>query len=233
MNNCFNSYISNECSVTEIQAAASFSLISPLHQSIPFDGNFHSTLHDTVNSFLSQFSPYASHYSLASPTFEESVEQELNDILFSSSILHPSNSASHLYESESETQLSSVSSLNLSSNSIIMNNYELKPITDDKSNQISDLSFHIKNKSPNPKVKSRKSMNVKKKKFNNPLNQEKITQFFPCSQPGCKKVFTRKYNLRTHESVHLGLNPKFPCNECTSIFTRKNDLLRHSRKLHS
>ncbi|KAJ3005481.1 hypothetical protein HKX48_000651, partial [Thoreauomyces humboldtii] len=48
----------------------------------------------------------------------------------------------------------------------------------------------------------------------------------------CGKVFTRRFNLQSHELVHSDLRP-FSCDICTATFRRKFDLRRHMRSLHN
>ena len=46
----------------------------------------------------------------------------------------------------------------------------------------------------------------------------------------CPKSFKRESDLKIHELSH---SVNFKCNECPSVFTKKNALLRHHRSLHS
>ncbi|KAI9099319.1 hypothetical protein DFS34DRAFT_566483, partial [Phlyctochytrium arcticum] len=48
----------------------------------------------------------------------------------------------------------------------------------------------------------------------------------------CNKVFTRRFNLQSHELVHSNLRP-FKCDLCDGSFRRKFDLRRHMRSLHT
>lgn len=54
---------------------------------------------------------------------------------------------------------------------------------------------------------------------------------FPCTEPGCEKSFTRRYNLSAHLRCHRSEKP-FACGECDFRFARKHDLTRHVRSLH-
>jgi uncharacterized Zn-finger protein len=54
---------------------------------------------------------------------------------------------------------------------------------------------------------------------------------FPCTEPGCTKSFTRRYNLSAHLRCHRSEKP-FACTECPLKFARKHDLTRHIRSLH-
>ncbi|ORX88233.1 hypothetical protein BCR32DRAFT_197157, partial [Anaeromyces robustus] len=52
-----------------------------------------------------------------------------------------------------------------------------------------------------------------------------------CPEPNCNKVFTRAYNLKSHQLSHSGVRP-FKCKTCQTSFVRKHDLKRHER-LHT
>jgi len=52
-----------------------------------------------------------------------------------------------------------------------------------------------------------------------------------CPEPNCNKVFTRPYNLKSHQLSHSGVRP-FKCKTCQTSFVRKHDLKRHER-LHT
>ncbi|KAJ3044789.1 hypothetical protein HDV00_000666 [Rhizophlyctis rosea] len=54
---------------------------------------------------------------------------------------------------------------------------------------------------------------------------------YKCEFPGCAKVFTRSYNLKSHRKIHTG-DELFLCPYCPSRFTRGHDLKRHVR-LHT
>lgn len=54
---------------------------------------------------------------------------------------------------------------------------------------------------------------------------------FRCTEPGCNKSFTRRYNLHAHYRCHRSEKP-FECTQCTFKFARKHDLTRHIRSLH-
>ncbi|KAJ3295890.1 Metallothionein expression activator, partial [Borealophlyctis nickersoniae] len=49
---------------------------------------------------------------------------------------------------------------------------------------------------------------------------------YKCEYPGCTKVFTRSYNLKSHQKIHTG-DELFLCEYCPSRFTRGHDLKRH------
>ncbi|KAI8804509.1 hypothetical protein BJ742DRAFT_682076 [Cladochytrium replicatum] len=57
------------------------------------------------------------------------------------------------------------------------------------------------------------------------------SQKLKCPQPGCRKTFTRRYNLQSHLMVHSGLRP-YSCEFCGAAFSRQHDLRRHVRSLH-
>ncbi|KAG0085464.1 hypothetical protein BGZ92_008965 [Podila epicladia] len=58
---------------------------------------------------------------------------------------------------------------------------------------------------------------------------------FTCTFPGCHRLFTRLFNMRTHERTH---NPNqerpFVCSEptCGKRFSRKHDMQRHEASVH-
>ncbi|KAF9918702.1 hypothetical protein BX616_006589 [Lobosporangium transversale] len=53
---------------------------------------------------------------------------------------------------------------------------------------------------------------------------------FPCTFPGCEKVFARLYNLKSHSRTHTDERP-FVCSSCKLAFSRNHDLRRHV-KIH-
>ncbi|KAI1315710.1 hypothetical protein EDD11_000418 [Mortierella claussenii] len=53
---------------------------------------------------------------------------------------------------------------------------------------------------------------------------------FPCTYPGCEKVFARLYNLKSHSRTHTDERP-FVCSNCQLAFSRNHDLRRHV-KIH-
>ncbi|KAI8597430.1 hypothetical protein EDD21DRAFT_385455 [Dissophora ornata] len=54
---------------------------------------------------------------------------------------------------------------------------------------------------------------------------------FPCTAPGCDKVFSRAYNLTSHMKTHSSERP-FLCGVCSLAFARRHDRERHVR-LHT
>ncbi|KAF9204254.1 hypothetical protein BGZ49_005485 [Haplosporangium sp. Z 27] len=54
---------------------------------------------------------------------------------------------------------------------------------------------------------------------------------FVCEYPNCKRVFTRPFNLKSHELTHNDSRP-FDCKICSKAFARIHDLYRH-KKTHS
>lgn len=68
-----------------------------------------------------------------------------------------------------------------------------------------------------------------------PVNNEDESDprgIYRCPRTGCDKYFTRKFNLSSHQRIHTGVRP-YPCLLCTSEFSRKHDLRRHVKSLHS
>ncbi|KAL0081079.1 hypothetical protein J3Q64DRAFT_1756458 [Phycomyces blakesleeanus] len=61
-------------------------------------------------------------------------------------------------------------------------------------------------------------------------NVSGVAAMFPCTHPGCNKVFTRLYNLTSHARTHTPDRP-FPCSDCGRCFARQHDRNRHE-KLH-
>lgn len=53
---------------------------------------------------------------------------------------------------------------------------------------------------------------------------------YPCTHPGCTKVFNRPYNLSSHMRTHTSERP-FACSQCGRRFARQHDRNRHE-KLH-
>ncbi|KAG0216721.1 hypothetical protein BGX33_012227 [Mortierella sp. NVP41] len=53
---------------------------------------------------------------------------------------------------------------------------------------------------------------------------------YPCTFPGCDKVFARLYNLKSHSRTHTSDRP-FVCSHCQLSFARNHDLKRHV-KIH-
>jgi uncharacterized Zn-finger protein len=62
------------------------------------------------------------------------------------------------------------------------------------------------------------------------LDTKNIRKFY-CSEEGCSKGFTRRYNLTAHQRCHRAEKP-FECNLCNSRFARKHDLTRHKKSIH-
>ncbi|KAG0260706.1 hypothetical protein DFQ27_003403 [Actinomortierella ambigua] len=65
------------------------------------------------------------------------------------------------------------------------------------------------------------------------LNTHKIThdrvkaRQFNCSEPGCKKAFTRKNDLQRHQITIHGVTHRFDCRDCKRPFARRDTLQRH------
>lgn len=62
------------------------------------------------------------------------------------------------------------------------------------------------------------------------MTREKATVGeYTCPVNDCKKTFTTKYNLKSHQrSVHEGL--KFKCENCNGEYAKKSNLTRHTCK---
>ncbi|PHH58832.1 hypothetical protein CDD81_4284 [Ophiocordyceps australis] len=52
-----------------------------------------------------------------------------------------------------------------------------------------------------------------------------------CLFPGCKKMFGRKENIKSHVQTHLG-DRQYKCPTCNKCFVRQHDLKRHA-KIHT
>ncbi|KAL3895617.1 MAG: hypothetical protein SGCHY_004594 [Lobulomycetales sp.] len=55
---------------------------------------------------------------------------------------------------------------------------------------------------------------------------------YRCPVPNCGKYFTRRFNLRCHLRTHAGARP-YACQLCDAEFSRKHDLRRHVKSIHS
>ncbi|KAI9332795.1 hypothetical protein BDR26DRAFT_868923 [Obelidium mucronatum] len=55
---------------------------------------------------------------------------------------------------------------------------------------------------------------------------------YKCEFEGCSKSFARPCTLQVHYNEHNNIRP-FECTSCPIKFTRKHDLLRHERTVHS
>lgn len=53
------------------------------------------------------------------------------------------------------------------------------------------------------------------------------TAVYPCLELGCRKTFSRLYNLRAHQNTHTSNRP-FRCKKCPASFARNHDLKRHA-----
>lgn len=91
--------------------------------------------------------------------------------------------------------------------------------------------------SPTKPKKERKprslSENPKPKAPRNPNTNPKA-KTIACPHPGCNKVFSRLYNMRTHTEIHSPNRTKdHACPECGLAFSRRHDMYRHQRNIHS
>ncbi|KAI9193703.1 uncharacterized protein BJ171DRAFT_524288 [Polychytrium aggregatum] len=59
----------------------------------------------------------------------------------------------------------------------------------------------------------------------------KAPREFACNFEGCNATFTRRQNLRSHQSCHSNVR-SHACTECNALFRRKQELLRHMRSVH-
>ncbi|KAI9332791.1 hypothetical protein BDR26DRAFT_868912 [Obelidium mucronatum] len=52
-----------------------------------------------------------------------------------------------------------------------------------------------------------------------------------CPWEGCQKEFSDAANLKSHYFLHSNIKP-YRCNECSSDFVRRRDMVRHQRTVH-
>ncbi|KAI9366057.1 hypothetical protein DFJ73DRAFT_806911 [Zopfochytrium polystomum] len=58
--------------------------------------------------------------------------------------------------------------------------------------------------------------------------RRRVSKLHQCSFPGCEKMFTRAFNLKTHELIHDSCRDRpFVCELCDKNFVRIHDLNRH------
>lgn len=150
------------------------------------------------------------------------------------SIIVPSNASfKYSIEQRSGHNLSSFSSLLSSSTNdefgALMTSYPSPP-----GYQISQTdwieSFHCAPATPtSPKRKESKTSTLR---YASDESNKDDTKLHPCPHPGCTRMFTRLYNVRSHLICHSGDRPH-PCVDCPASFRRKHDLQRHVRTSHS
>lgn len=64
-----------------------------------------------------------------------------------------------------------------------------------------------------------------------PKKHVPVKKSHKCTEPGCNKIFTRAFNLRSHLNTHTNARP-FQCEYCHWSFTRRHDLDRHRKSKH-
>ncbi|KAF9377285.1 hypothetical protein CPC16_011913 [Podila verticillata] len=94
----------------------------------------------------------------------------------------------------------------------------------------SPKQLHMRTSHTTPVGKSAKATRRKRLRPAHKLKKIKPTSF-PCSAPGCDKVFSRAYNLTSHMKTHSAERP-FLCGVCPLAFARRHDRERHVR-LHT
>ncbi|KAL7008671.1 hypothetical protein EMMF5_001933 [Cystobasidiomycetes sp. EMM_F5] len=74
--------------------------------------------------------------------------------------------------------------------------------------------------------------NVSKHRTGGKTSLSEKSKRFSCSYPGCKRAFSRNFNLTTHYNTHLGVKP-YPCSHCPKSFSRRHDCARHIAAVHA
>ncbi|KAJ3382699.1 Metallothionein expression activator [Lobulomyces angularis] len=181
------------------------------------------------------FSPQSPALSTSSLTFTNNTSSQIpvdvnSELLnYNNNVYYNSAAGYNQHYSESSISANNSSMLSVASNTFPTRNEQAEVSHSSPSKNLV-AAKHTSSIKSNPLHNKGKS-NVKStsQKQNSPMNQQQ--QIFACTHVGCTKVFTRNFNLKSHQKIHLGLKP-FKCAQCKSTFTRKNDLFRHSQKIH-
>lgn len=172
-------------------------------------------------NYFSKFDIPSSLSPLSSPSTDEL--EALNCILKSvpSPVLEPSHS--NPYRN---------SSIPLSSFNFLLSNFNYESSTLTSSSSFSITSSSSTTSFITSATNSKSPSNTTPKRRLSTTTPQPIKQY-KCSNPDCTRLFTRRYNMKTHLIVHDDVKVKdFICSICTKGFTRKHDLTRHIKNRH-
>ncbi|KAG0329794.1 hypothetical protein BG000_011943, partial [Podila horticola] len=124
----------------------------------------------------------------------------------------------------------SLSSLSWTSSDLAPTPYSLTSSASASASASEASSPKIKHTTPVGKGARASSTRRKRLRPAHKLKKIKATSF-PCTAPGCNKVFSRAYNLTSHMKTHSAERP-FLCGVCPLAFARRHDRERHIR-LHT
>ncbi|KAI5962474.1 SWI5 [Candida pseudojiufengensis] len=177
--------------------------ISPLHPSLRQDVNFYTPLYNQQTDYLQQLlsSPFSTQ---SSSPVKESIQQPPP----------PQNQPLAQHSQSQQSQF-----LTPTKPKQIL---EWSPVISPNSKQ--SLSKQIKDSSPKRRVK--KTSLLPPGELDNYWIGPDENKIYKCTYKNCGKLFTRRYNVRSHIQTHLSDRP-FSCKFCIKKFVRQHDLNRH------